>query len=133
MAIKTCKACGKLFEGTGTASYCSGPHYAICEVCGKQFECDPRIHNRCCSTKCKAELRKQTIRKTERVCKLCGKTFTSNSNTQQYCNNTHYTKCVICGKKFAIPKGLEYDPPRACSIECSIKLRKQTCLDKYDS
>ena len=73
MAIKTCKACEKLFEGTGTASYCSGPHYAICEVCGKQFECDPRIHNRCCSAKCKAELRKQTIRKTERVCKLCGK------------------------------------------------------------
>lgn len=131
MAIKTCKACGKLFEGTGTASYCSGPHYAICEVCGKQFECDPRIHNRCCSAKCKAELRKQTIRKTERVCKLCGKVFTSNSNTQQYCNNTHYTKCVICGKKFAIPKGLEYDPPRACSTECSSKLRKQTCLDKY--
>lgn len=133
MAIKTCKACGKLFEGTGTASYCAGPHYAICEVCGKQFQCDPRIHNRCCSAKCKAELRKQTIRKTKRVCKLCGKIFTSNSNTQQYCNNTHYTKCVICGKEFAIPKGLEYDPPRACSIECSSKLRKQTCLDKYDS
>lgn len=104
MAIKTCKVCGKLFEGTGTASYCSGPHYAICEVCGKQFECDPRIHNRCCSAKCKAELRKQTIRKTKRACKLCGKIFTSNSNTQQYCNNTHYTKCVICGKTFAIPK-----------------------------
>ena len=49
MAIKTCKACGKLFEGTGTAFYCSA--------------------------KCKAELRKQTIRKTERVCKLCGKIF----------------------------------------------------------
>lgn len=61
----------------------------------EEFECDPRIHNRRCSAKCKAELRKQTIRKTERVCKLCGKTFTSNSNTQQYCNNTHYTKCVI--------------------------------------
>lgn len=37
MAIKTCKACGKLFEGTGTASYCSGPHMLHVKFAGSNL------------------------------------------------------------------------------------------------
>lgn len=42
MAIRICKYCGKEFDARGTAAYCEEPHYATCEVCGVQFEADPR-------------------------------------------------------------------------------------------
>ena len=53
---RTCKWCGKEFHPkTVRDFYCEGPHYAICEVCGKQFEITGRIdtHNKTCSEKCR--------------------------------------------------------------------------------
>lgn len=131
MAIKICKACGKQFEGTGTASYCNNVHYSTCEVCGKSFVIDPRNVPRCCSSQCKAILRKQSISKSVKVCELCGETFTSSSNTARYCNRDHYRPCPVCGKPVLIERGKEYEPAKCCSIDCTNMLRAQTCEDKY--
>ena len=53
---RTCKWCGKEFHPkTIRDFYCEGPHYATCEVCGKQFEIIGRIdtHNKTCSDECR--------------------------------------------------------------------------------
>lgn len=67
-------------------------------------------------------------------CLACGKYFIPkgrNKSRQHFCNFTHYNVCPICGKTYEIPKGkLEYSEkgksiryPKACSKECSNKLR----------
>lgn len=131
MAIKICRACGKQFEGTGTASYCSDIHYSTCEVCGKMFVVDPRNKPKCCSRECKAILRKQSINSIVKVCELCGETFTSSSNTARYCNRDHYRPCPVCNKPVLIERGKEYQPAKCCSIDCTNTLRARTCEDKY--
>ena len=127
--IKTCTICGKEFEGFGTASHCPGPHYRVCPICNKQFEWDYKHPKECCSKKCSAALRKQTISSNTKICELCGKSFTPSSNTQRYCQGPHYNKCPVCGKLVLLDQDLNY--MRCCSTECTNKLRKQTCLAKY--
>lgn len=127
--IKTCKICGKQFEGSGKAAYCSGPHYKACEVCGNLFEWDHKNPKKCCSKKCSALLRKSSIESTVRVCELCGKKFHPRSNTQRYCEDDHFKPCPICGSPVKVLA--EYDSARCCSIECTTKLRQKTCESIY--
>lgn len=131
MSTRICKWCGKEFEGSGTAKYCKGPHYATCAVCGKEFEVNPGNPNKCCSRECKAKLRKRTIQKQVKTCELCGKEFTSTSALARYCEGPHYRPCPVCGKLVEVERGKEYEPPKCCSAECTNKLREQTCLEKY--
>ena len=52
---KICKYCGKEFTPNSSRDeYCSGPHYATCEVCGKQFLVTGRYNhiNKTCSDAC---------------------------------------------------------------------------------
>lgn len=127
--IKTCSICGKQFEGSGTASYCNGPHYKTCEVCGAQFEWDYKNPKRCCSKECSAKLRKMTISSNLKICELCGKAFQPRSNTQRYCDDDHFRSCPICGKPVKVL--FEYDINRCCSTECTNELRRRTCQSKY--
>lgn len=64
-----------------------------------------------------------------KTCKLCGKQFESTSGRKTICDDKHYTKCVICGKQIEI-KYKDYIP-KTCSTECRMKLKDQTCLEKY--
>lgn len=64
-----------------------------------------------------------------KTCKLCGKQFETSSGRKTVCNDKHYTTCVICGSQIEI-KYPEYIP-KTCSMECRMKLRDQTCLEKY--
>lgn len=79
-------------------------------------------------------------------CLACGKYFIpngKNKSRQHFCNFTHYNVCPVCGKTYEIPKGkLEYSEkdksikfPKACSKECSNKLRslnlKKSMKEKY--
>lgn len=53
--IKICKWCGKKFHAKSVRTvYCSGPHYKECEVCGRSFELDVKLHRdrRTCSKEC---------------------------------------------------------------------------------
>lgn len=127
--IKYCKECGQPFEGVGTAAYCNNVHYRRCIVCQSSFIWNYKHPKQCCSKKCAAQLRKQTIAKTLKKCELCGKLFAPRSSMQRYCDNKHFNPCPICGTPVEIK--LEYDPIRCCSQACSNKLREQTCLAKY--
>lgn len=129
--IKTCKFCGKEFNAVGTQSYCSGPHYAKCVICGKQFKVNPKQPKKCCSRKCSSQLRALNISSHSKVCKLCGKEFYPKNNTSIYCDGPHYKQCPICGKSVEIKKGEESLEYKCCSVECSNKLRANTCLEKY--
>ena len=131
MATKICKACGKPFEAKGTSSYCNRSHFKKCEICGNTFQYDPRTNVKCCSTKCKTLLRKSSINKIVKICELCGDEFTASSSSAKYCDKVHTKPCPICGKPVVVEKGKEYQPAKCCSIECTNKLREQTCLEKY--
>ena len=77
---KTCKFCGKIFEANNPRqSYCSGPHYDTCVVCGKQYEVPKSMlgdstRAKTCSKECGAILRKRTcIDKYGGVAPACSK------------------------------------------------------------
>lgn len=129
--IRTCKYCGEEFEAIGTQAYCNRYHYATCVICGKQFVYDPRTLKQCCSRKCSSELRKQSIQATKKICKLCGKEFIPENNTQIYCKDIHFAPCVICGEPVQIPYNENYWLDRTCSIECTTRRRANTCIERY--
>lgn len=77
---KTCKFCGEIFEANNPRqSYCSGPHYDTCVVCGNQYEVPKSMlgdatRAKTCSKKCGAILRKRTcIDKYGGVAPACSK------------------------------------------------------------
>ena len=100
-----------------------------CEVCGKDFEFDYLHPRRCCSSKCSATLRKSSIKSIVRPCKLCGKLFTSTSNTSVYCEGPHYRKCTVCGKEFQLRS--PDSNAQTCSESCKDILYRRTCMDRY--
>lgn len=61
-----------------------------------------------------------------KVCENCHKEFETKSYNTKYCNECKH-KCIVCGKYIEnIVKNR-----KCCSRECSQKLRKQNCLNKY--
>lgn len=68
-----------------------------------------------------------------RECRFCGTPFETTSATKIYCDNKHYDNCVICGKRYEVPKSALSDNTRAktCSKECRKILRERTNLSKY--
>lgn len=67
-----------------------------------------------------------------KICKICGKEFMPNSAHQVYCKDTHYRICPICGKSYAENNLDKFKyPPTTCSVECRVKKRTQTSLEKY--
>lgn len=127
---KVCEICGKRFKVFGTQRYCPEPHFRPCPVCGKPVEYHKRSDPiQCCSSECKAELRKRTISTKLKVCKICGKEFKSESNTAKYCPGPHYRPCPICGKPVEFHSLSE--PVRCCSSECKEKQKEKTCLVRY--
>lgn len=127
---RVCEICGKSFKVYGTQKYCPEPHYRPCPVCGKPVQyhrkSDPA---QCCSAKCKAQLRKNTIANTIKHCAICGKEFTSTSTSAIYCSDKHYRPCPVCGKPVEFHS--LSDPIRCCSIQCKLKQTKQTCINRY--
>lgn len=67
----------------------------------------------------------------EKICKYCGKSFTTNSGTKVYCDRIHYATCIICNKQFIIDNKYISDIRNTCSRKCTSILRKQTCQKKY--
>lgn len=55
LLVKKCKWCGKEFVPKSHRDvYCDGPHFRLCEVCGKEFEIHPEQNAtvKTCSTEC---------------------------------------------------------------------------------
>lgn len=60
---KICQYCGKEYwHWNGKSKYCSGPHYAVCQVCGTKFEFDISKGKVpcCCSKQCSSKKRRNT-------------------------------------------------------------------------
>lgn len=64
-----------------------------------------------------------------KICPICGKEFTPDTNRQVYCKDKHYGPCPVCGKLTEI-KDL-YLGPQACSEKCRIARINATCLERY--
>lgn len=61
---KKCAECRKVFQPkSGTQRYCSGPHVAVCEFCGKpfQYSCSPKEKPRYCSQRCINDGKRRTV------------------------------------------------------------------------
>lgn len=102
LLTKVCQYCGKEFTTIfNRAKFCPGPHYATCEICGKQFEIDVTAGEipKTCSTECANERRKQTC-------------------LEKYGYSTPSKR----------PEAIE--AARQKSIE-NEEQRKQTCLERY--
>lgn len=100
-----------------------------CEVCGKDFKFDYLHPRKCCSDACSALLRKSSISSVVKICKLCGKPFTSDSNNSLYCEGPHYRNCIICGKKFQIRS--TDSSSKTCSEACKEAAYRRTCMKRY--
>ena len=129
ITYRKCDWCGKEFQTNGTQRFCKGPHYATCVICGNQFEVNPVQPRKTCSSECKSELRKRSIKQVKHKCKICGKIFYSSSNTSKYCEGPHYSPCPICGNPVEFHSLT--DPTSCCSVECSKELRRRTSLATY--
>lgn len=146
-----CQQCGKTFsypEKEKNRKYCSLECFHAgrrapgrrCAVCGKKI--DPRRGKtvRCCSQKCAGVLKiregkvrkKSPPRMVERVCKLCGKTFTvPHTSYRTLCSSQCVSEvikrksdipgdertCPQCGKVFAPPK--RFKKTIFCSEHCA--------------
>lgn len=123
-----------------------------CVVCGQPYKVRENTElskpPRACSRECGAILRKLNnnglspghtpraiekrihSQKVEKTCELCGKTFQGTANSK-YCSELHYKPCPVCGKDVRVERGHESEPPKCCSKDCSIALRKRTCQTRY--
>lgn len=134
--IKNCIICGKEFESKHGKICCNEEHFKVCSVCGNQFKLT--IQNKDdteCSRACKAIARKRNLDidpnsrsgKFTKVCKLCGKTFHTNSKSRNICYEVHEKVCPICGNTFEVKD----DDKSTCGYSCASKLREQMYLEKY--
>lgn len=135
--IRKCEICGKEFEAKRyNQKFCKDQHYHTCVVCGKKFPITPyQISKMTCSKECHDKLCVANSQasldptKYTKVCKLCGKEFTTAYSFQTICDDDHYGVCVVCGSKFKY-KGTNYTV-QTCSKECKDQLTKNVCMEKY--
>lgn len=148
---RTCKICGQEFESKTPQNHvCYKPHYRTCEICGRSFEVPRnRIFDESlttCSKPCTNIKRNQAIKKAlsskpkgynspktiyTKICKYCGKRFTTNQYNREYCDDDHYKICEVCGNEFQISITQIFNNVKTCSSECAKQLADATNLIKY--
>lgn len=125
MSQRICKGCGREFiPNTGKQQFCNNEITKKCEVCGSEFTyiCNSMNHSRTtCSYKCARQLSMTKSTLPLRKCKWCGKEFIPRTSRQMYCDDTHYQKCVVCGKEFEIIPARD-NTVKTCSKDCRYKL-----------
>lgn len=130
---KICLACKKEFETNNPQKiYCNDVHYLPCPVCGTLVEKkdhDFSRPNKCCSSKCAHELRKQKLK--TKTCAECGESFLPKSGVSTICDKQHVRTCEICGKEFEVSKRDIHDNITTCCHECNIQKAKNNSLAKY--
>ena len=123
--MRICKGCGKEFHPSARKQfYCNCEKSRICEICEKEFtyKCDSMNHSKTtCSYKCARQLSMTKSTLPTRKCKWCNKEFIPKTSRQMYCDDTHYQKCVVCGKEFKIIPSRD-DSVKTCSKDCRYKL-----------
>ena len=152
---RTCKLCGAEFESAHNV-LCPDCRVRKCVICGKEFELKNPYTQVTCSKSCSGVYRKQSGISTKvaekakatllekygvenpskvggpthtKICKYCGKEFMPKAFGQMYCDDDHFGECPICGKPVKITDYYKATP--CCSPECTMKLRENTCIEKY--
>ena len=67
LEMRKCQSCGKLYRPRRKdQKFCSGPHYGICKICGKQFEYrgDPNAIPNTCGKECRKKFRVKKLQET---------------------------------------------------------------------
>lgn len=129
---RICRVCGEPFEATnGNQKDCNKQITKICPICGKEFSDYCRVQQTMttcgdpsCLKKYQTNARQSYYAETTQICILCGKEFHPINNTQKVCMDTHYRNCVICGKRFEIPRDKIKniaEIAKTCSPECKTK------------
>ena len=130
---KICPICNTEFETNSPQKmYCNNVHYLPCPVCGKLVEKKDNDFSRppkCCSTKCRHELRKMNMPK--KKCIICGNEFVPRSGVGLICDRQHYRKCEICGKEFELSIRMIHDNVTTCSTECREEKTRRNNMEKY--
>jgi hypothetical protein len=110
---KRCEYCGAEFKpNSPRQKYCSGPHYATCQICGAKFELASLVNPpSTCSSECAAKLRERTM-------------------VEEY--GVDNIMKLDSMKKELRTKNLEkYGVPYIFQSEEFVEKRKQTSLRKY--
>lgn len=66
----------------------------------------------------------------DRICPICGKTFTPRSSRRKMCYDIHYHKCPVCGKKVVTTDFQHLNS--CCSLKCSRVLAMKTMHERYE-
>lgn len=137
---RICIYCGKTFiSDTPSKQICDGKHYHKCIICGKEFEVprdrlfDETLNT--CSQECSSIKRGRSIKSAlkmlpkgynqpkttyTKICKFCGKEFTTHNFKQVYCSGPHYKLCEVCGKQFEVDLSQIANHTTVCSNECRV-------------
>lgn len=129
--VKICRVCGQEFiPSSPRQADCNKSITKICKCCGKEYtgRCSMNDISVTCSEECKNKYaslqRQESYKKNEKICELCGQTFSPITNTQKICTRDHYRECKVCGKPFLLNTKLNRsDWPVTCSRECADKWR----------
>lgn len=165
---KICECCGKEFTTKSNVKYCSEECKEIksneyhnlvykkyCKYCNTYFETknNSQVY---CSEECRENFYKERQvlnnnnknnnknrkkKKYKRICKTCGKEFSTNSTNSKYCSEKCKQKnknkklnklvtCKTCGKKFSTIHNKKY-----CSKECRDTKQKicPICEEKFST
>lgn len=154
MYTNTCVICGKQFESKYKRTLlCHSPHEKQCIQCGNTFYVTSENRNvKFCSLTCSGMYRKQSglgkqiskkaietkkqrygdkpsnVSSCERICSICGKSFTPTSNHQTVCKDKHTGPCPVCGKPSNRTSKYHVS---ACSYKCRMELMKRTNMQRY--
>lgn len=121
--VRACSRCNTEFTATHPRqNFCGRDVVVTCAVCGKEFNsvCSSKMPSTCspeCTNKYIKQRQIESASKIKRICKWCGKEFIPKSSRDLYCSDTHYSKCVICGKEFVVTR-FKDDTAHTCSKEC---------------
>lgn len=112
MYTLTCRICGKQFESNHpNRSYCKGPHYFSCPVCGKKF----------CIDKNKAYYEGKQGKAC--CCKVCARAFVESNLSDEQKQHRKQARIATMQEKYGV-----VNPGQMQSI---LEKRKQTNLKKF--
>lgn len=112
MYTLTCRICGKQFESNHpNRSYCKGPHYFSCPVCGKKF----------CIDKNKAYYEGKQGKAC--CCRVCARAFVESNLTDEQKQHRKQARITTMQEKYGV-----VNPGQMQSV---LEKRKQTNLKKF--
>lgn len=136
---KTCRFCGKVFEGAHNAKMCDECRNRKCPVCG----CDVEVTEKnirtfkkngwvvCDKKECRSAMRRS---RKAIVCRKCGNEFSGSANSM-YCEECRTATCPVCGKKRLLSgpqltRYLETGVLTCGDSKCRVELTRRNLIER---